>query len=129
MSQKTPHRKDLRKLLSKLDELSPVEVDLALEKLLSIKANLRAPALGLEETALLQQINAGMSEEEREELDHLIDKREAEELQEDELPRLISLTEKMERLNVERMQLLADLSAIRNVSIRELMEELQILAA
>ncbi|MEM6804997.1 MAG: hypothetical protein AAF696_26610 [Bacteroidota bacterium] len=129
MSQKTPHRKTLKKLLSKMDELSPVEVDLALEKLLSIKANLRAPALGVEETALLQQINAGMSEEEREELDDLIGKREAEELKEGELERLIELTEIMENLNVERMQLLADLSAIRNVSIRELMKELQILAA
>ena len=129
MSQKPPHKKSLGKLFEKFEELSPNEVEIALEKLLSIRASQKAPALGKQETALLQQINDGLSQEELEELGKLIAKREAEEISESELHRLILLTEKMERLNVERMQLIAELSSIRNMSIRDLIKELDIRAA
>lgn len=129
MSQKPPHKKSLGKLFEKFEELSPNEVEIALERLLSIRASQKAPALGKQETALLQQINDGLSQEELEELKVLIAKREAEEISETELPRLILLTEKMERLNVERMQLIAELSSIRNMSIRDLIKELDIRAA
>ena len=129
MSQKPPHKKSLGKLFEKFEELSPNEVEIALERLLSIRASQKAPALGKQETALLQQINDGLSQEELEELKVLIAKREAEEISETELHRLILLTEKMERLNVERMQLIAELSSIRNMSIRDLIKELDIRAA
>ncbi|MEM8888396.1 MAG: hypothetical protein AAGD28_10485 [Bacteroidota bacterium] len=129
MSHKPPHKKSLGKLFEKFEELSPNEVEIALERLLSIRASQKAPALGKQETALLQQINDGLSQEELEELNVLIAKREAEEISEPELHRLILLTEKMERLNVERMQLIAELSSIRNVSIRDLIKELDIRAA
>lgn len=129
MSQKPPHKKSLGKLFEKFEELSPNEVEIALEKLLSIRASQRAPALGKKETALLQQINDGLSQEELEELSQLIARREAEEISDPELQRLIHLTEKMEQLNVERMQLIAELSSIRNVSIRDLIKELDIRAA
>ena len=129
MSQKPPHKKSLGKLFEKFEELSPNEVEIALERLLSIRASQKAPALGKQETALLQQINDGLSQKELEELKVLIGKREAEEISEPELHRLILLTEKMERLNVERMQLIAELSSIRNVSIRDLIKELDIRAA
>ena len=129
MSQKPPHKKSLGKLFEKFEELSPNEVEIALEKLLSIRASQKAPALGKQETALLQQINDGLSQKELEELKVLIGKREAEEISEPELHRLIFLTEKMERLNVERMQLIAELSSIRNMSIRDLIKELDIRAA
>ena len=129
MSQKPPHKKSLGKLFEKFEELSPNEVEIALEKLLSIRASQKAPALGKQETALLQQINDGLSQEELEELGKLIAKREAEEISESELHQLILLTEKMERLNVERMQLIAELSSIRNMSIRDLIKELDIRAA
>jgi len=129
MSHKPPHKKSLGKLFEKFEELSPNEVEIVLERLLSIRASQKAPALGQEETALLQQINDGLSQEELEELRVLIGKREAEEISEPELNRLIILTDKMERLNVERMQLIAELSSIRNVSIRDLIKELDIRAA
>ncbi|MDW3649004.1 MAG: hypothetical protein R8P61_18180 [Bacteroidia bacterium] len=129
MSQKPPHKKSLGKLFEKFEELSPNEVEIALEKLLSIRASQRAPALGKKETALLQQINDGLTQEELEELSQLIARREAEEISDPELQRLIHLTEKMEQLNVERMQLIAELSSIRNVSIRDLIKELDIRAA
>ena len=129
MSQKPPHKKSLGKLFEKFEELSPNEVEIALERLLSIRASQKAPALGKQETALLQQINDGLSQKELEELKVLIGKREAEEISEPELHRLILLTEKMERLNVERMQLIAELSSIRNMSIRDLIKELDIRAA
>lgn len=129
MSHKPPRKKSLGKLFEKFEELSPNEVEIVLERLLSIRASQKAPALGREETALLQQINDGLSQEELEELKILIGKREAEEISETELGRLILLTEKMEQLNVERMQLIAELSSIRNMSIRDLIKELDIRAA
>ncbi|MEL6250373.1 MAG: hypothetical protein AAFR87_00065 [Bacteroidota bacterium] len=129
MSHKPPHKKSLGKLFKKFEELSPTEVDIVLEKLLSIRASQKAPALGRQETALMQQINDGLSEEELEELEALIARRDAEEISEIELQRLIQLTEKMEQLNVERMELIVELSSIRNMSIRDLMKELDIRAA
>jgi len=129
MSQKSPHKKSLGKLLDKVEELSPIEVEMVFQKLLNLRASRIAPALDAKQSALLQKINAGLSEKELREMDRLIEKRADESLTEKEYQRIVFLTTKLEKLNVQRMELLVELSSLRKVSVRELMRQLDIQAA
>lgn len=129
MAQKSPHKKSLGKLLDTVEELSPVEVEMVFQKLLNLRASRIAPALDAKQSALLQKINAGLSEKELREMDRLIEKRADESLTEKEYQRIVFLTTKLEKLNVQRMELLVELSSLRKVSVRELMRQLDIQAA
>lgn len=129
MAHKDPHSKSLDKLLARVEELSPMEVELVFRRLLNIRAKNMAPALGEVESALLQEINSGFSDEDQKEFEILLEKRDMEALTDAEYERMIMLTNEMERLNVRRMELIAQLSTLRNVSVRELMQQLNIMAA
>ncbi len=64
----------------------------------------------------------------REPFNELIEKRRNENISENELDELNALTVKGEELNVKRLKYLAEIAAIRNKSLREVMMELEIFA-
>ena len=79
-----------------------------------------------DETELLLKINQGLPPSDVARMKELIAKREASIISRDELQELILLTDKAERLNVERMRFLTQLAALRNVTLDELMKQLGI---
>ncbi|MBD2112005.1 MULTISPECIES: hypothetical protein [Cyanophyceae] len=78
------------------------------------------------ETDLIQHINLGLSGEMWDEYYALIDKRQAESLTADEHHRLIEISDQIEALNVERIQALVQLAALRQQSLENVMDDLGI---
>ncbi|MGB3311165.1 MAG: hypothetical protein WBG32_06060 [Nodosilinea sp.] len=85
-----------------------------------------ATHLPAKEADLLQRINLGLSAEMWDEYYALIDKRQAETLTVDEHHRLIEISDQIEALNVGRIQALAQLAALRQQSLEEVMGDLGI---
>ncbi|HRI61910.1 MAG TPA: hypothetical protein PK228_19360 [Saprospiraceae bacterium] len=79
------------------------------------------------ENKLLQKINStGFSDDFWVEYKMLIQKRQREAIEKEELARLIKMSDRLEKANVQRMKYLIELSRLRNVSVRELMHQLGI---
>jgi len=75
---------------------------------------------------LLQQINIGFSAQTWEEYHALIAKRHAETLTPEEHKQLIQMSDRLEQLNVARIQALIQLATFRNQPLTELMQTLGI---
>lgn len=84
------------------------------------------PRLPDTEAALLQEINRGLSAESWQRYSMLKEKRRAETLTPEEQAELISFSDQMEELNVQRMERLIQLARLRNTSVDALMDELGI---
>jgi len=91
-----------------------------------LQQNLRQDKLPKIESELLQQIDRSFSKIDWQRYDKLIEKRQNETLTPDEQNELISLSDCIESLNVDRIQNLAKLALIRKITINDLMIELGI---
>lgn len=80
------------------------------------------------ETALLQQINLGLSQATWQQYHELVKKRRAETLTPAEQKQLIEITDKLEMGNARRMFALVKLAQYRQVSLEALMDDLGISA-
>lgn len=78
------------------------------------------------EADLLQQINIGFSAQTWEQYHTLIAKRHAETLCPEEHEQLIQLSDRLEKLNVDRIQALIQLATLRNQPLTDLMQTLGI---
>lgn len=80
----------------------------------------------LSDSALLQRINAGMTESFWSRYDDLSHKREAETLSEEERAELIGLTDRLEEQSAERLIWLSELTTRRGISPGDLLDTLGI---
>ncbi len=78
------------------------------------------------EAELIQQINIGLSPSEWEQYHALIAKRQAETLTQHEHQQLIATSDRLEKLNVQRVQALIKLAELRHQTLPELMKSLGI---
>jgi len=78
------------------------------------------------ETELLQKINRGFPASVWQPYKQLIAKRNDETLAEDEYQQLITLSDQLEEMNVERMGYLIELSQLRKQPLRKVMDDLGI---
>jgi hypothetical protein len=85
-----------------------------------------APCLPEQESALLKAISEGLSAEEMDRYRQLIQKRQQEEIADDELRVLKDLTQRMEALQVRRLEDLVRLAQLRGVALSDLMIQLGI---
>lgn len=81
-------------------------------------------ALSAEETQLFDTINKGFAPEFWDHLKTLNEKRRNAALSESELQELISMTDQMELVNLQRMKALVELAEFRGADIDDLMEQL-----
>ncbi len=95
------------------------------ERLLRDQKN-EIPCLSESESELLQKINLGLSVEMWQRYRVLIEKRRDEKLTPDEQNELIQISDQLEELNASRMEHLIKLAQIRNLSLRDLMQQLGI---
>lgn len=76
---------------------------------------------------LIKKVNeAALSEDEHKRFYELVEKRRDENISENELQELVALTEKSEGLNVKRLKYLVEIAQMRNKSLREVMNELEV---
>lgn len=111
-------------LLSAARQLPRQEFDRFVGQVLRLRAERIAPVLPAAESELLQKINQGLPQVMQERLNELIQKRRAETINSKELRELKKLTDKIEKLDAERLELLSKLAALRNVPLRKLIKQL-----
>ena len=93
---------------------------------LKLRAKKLAPSLSDIETQLLETINKEIPKSLTKRFDELDKKRKAETLNSLEHEELIKLVKEIESINVGRMQALAELAGIRQISLGDLMKQLEI---
>ncbi len=86
------------------------------------------PTLGADQSRLLAEINRGLSEAEWNRYHQLIDKRRAERLNDEERNELTATANRVEQLNVRRVECLAELARLRETTLPKLMEQLGIVS-
>jgi hypothetical protein len=97
------------------------------EKIMQLKAQRQAEFIPTAEADLLAKINRSLSVEVLERYQVLQTKRSEEVLTEREFQELSDIIEQKELLNAERLKYLGELAIIRKKSLREVMQELDLL--
>jgi hypothetical protein len=97
------------------------------EKIMQLKAQRQAEFIPTAEADLLAKINRSLSVEVLERYQVLQTKRSEEVLTEREFQELSGIVEQKELLNAERLKYLGELAIIRKKSLREVMQELDLL--
>jgi hypothetical protein len=111
-------------LLEAVLQLPERELEQFVAKAISIKARERSQALTEREAELLLEINQGLPRATQRRLNQLIEKRRAETISAKELRELKTLTDQIEEADVNRLELLIELSHLRNVPLRKLIKQL-----
>ena len=113
-------------LLSAVEGLNEPDLESLVNRALFLRARLRSSVLSSEETALLREINQGIPQVLNERYQVLLEKRDAEILNEVEYGELLVIGEQIEAIGVKRIEALAKLSTIRQVPLLTLMDSLGI---
>lgn len=113
-------------LLDSVAQLDTTDLEQFADRVIAIRAKRRAPSLTNRETNLLQQINEAVPAVIQSRFDDLVQQREAGSLTREEHQELLQLVDVVEQIDAHRMEALAELAQLRNVSLREVMKQLGI---
>ncbi len=116
----------LDELLNGVAQLDTRELEHFVSQVLFLRARRMAPSLAKEEAGLLEIVNQGLSPTFQQRYDELTAKRRAESLTPEEHRELLELIDRVERGDAERVRALTGLAQLRNVTVKELMDELGI---
>jgi len=114
------------KLLEAVGQFSLSELEDFVAEVITLRAKRQAPSLSRRESELLTKINQHLTAELQDRFDELVIKRQEEILTTVEHAELLTLTEQVERIDVERIEALAQLAKLRGISVDELMDQLGI---
>jgi hypothetical protein len=113
-------------LILAANQLNETDLDQFLQKIVTLRARRKAPVIPEAEALLLQKINQGISPDLATQYQSLREKREAEMLTENEHEVLIQISKMIENLGTQRLESLAKLAQIRQMSLLDLMDSLGI---
>ncbi|MBE9074654.1 STAS/SEC14 domain-containing protein [Microcystis sp. LEGE 08355] len=113
-------------LLEAVEQLSLSELEGFFQDIIALKAKHHAPSLSKDETELLLKINQGLSQDNQGRYQLLINKRNEENLTEQEYQELLELSDQMEIHQTQRLEYLAQLARLRQISLTDLMTQLSI---
>jgi hypothetical protein len=116
----------LLSIFQTLSSLSLSELDLVMKKVIGIRKQKLPGVLSPAEADLLKKINIPPPYEIQQRYDYLIDLRKKEKLNEAQYQELLELTTFTENLNVKRLEYLVQLAKLRNVSLDDLIEQLEL---
>lgn len=111
-------------LLKAVAQLPSEELAAFVRQVMVLQAQRETPQLSPQESALLLQINQGLTASEQTRYAELITKREAETLSEPEYSELLALGEKAEAIQAKRLEALAELAKLRSIPLTELVQTL-----
>lgn len=113
-------------LIKAANQLNEADLNQLLHQIVVLRARRKTPILPEEEAQLLLRINQGIPSYLRSCYQALREKRDAETLDDKEYESLIQLSNQIEQIGAQRLQALAKLAQIRQVSLLDLMETLGI---
>lgn len=111
-------------LLTAVEALPRAEAEKFYRQLISMRSRRRSADLSAKEAALLTKINRGFSNSWWDNYHQLVAKRQQEALTNEEQRTLLRLTDQLEKREAQRLQVLADLAALRRQSLRKVMKDL-----
>lgn len=114
-----------QQLLHAVEQLPAQQLTQFTSQVVRIRAKRLLPSLSLDESQLIKAINQTLPAHTQQKYEELIQKRRAEILTEAEYEMLLQLTAKSEKLQVARVQAIADLAKLRNITVSELMRSPQ----
>lgn len=110
-------------LLQAIQQLDKTEFAGLVTEILSLRAQRAAPILLADETALLQRVNQHLTDADQRRRAQLLENLAAETLTAEEHTELIRLNDEAERLSAQRLEALVQLAALRQVSLRQVMQD------
>jgi hypothetical protein len=113
-------------LIKAANQLNEIDLDQLLHQVVFLRARRKTQVLPEEETQLLLQINQGIPPDLRTSYQALRVKRGTETLNAQEYETLIQLSNQIEQIGTQRLEALAKLAQLRQVSLLDLMETLGI---
>ncbi len=113
-------------LFKEAERLDNRSLDSFIENILLLRLQRRTSDKQKEEADLLKKINKSLSIKEIDRFNDLREKQYQDDITEQEHAELGILIEKIEKLNVTRLKYLISLAQLRNISVRELMNQLGI---
>ncbi len=113
-------------LLRAVGQLNQSDLEQFVSQVIALRAKRQAPSLPRVESELLLKINEEVPSDIQTRYNELIAKRQAETLTPDEYKELLQLTQQVEKLEVRRVEYLAELARLRRTSLTALMEKLGI---
>jgi hypothetical protein len=115
-----------KELLEAVEQFSPAELEQFISQVIALQTKRRAPTLSKAETELLLKINQGLSPDEQDRYDELVGKLRGGTLADNEHTELITLTDRIEGLTLQRVECLVELAGIRGTTLDTLIEDLDI---
>jgi hypothetical protein len=116
----------LDELIKAAHQLSETDLEQLLHQVVVLRARRKTQVLPEEEAQLLLKINQGVPADVRARYESLRQKREAETLTDAEYNALIQLSNQIEKIGAQRLEALASLAQLRQVSLLDLMATLGI---
>lgn len=116
----------LDELLNAANQLNEADLETLINRMLLLRARRKVPILPAEEASLLTQINQGIPPDLHQHYCSLTQKRDTETLTDKEYEELLELSDRIELLNAQRIEALAKLADLRQVSLQQLMDDLGI---
>ena len=116
----------LNNIYNSLLNLNLIELDRVMQEVLILRRRKMPSVLTHNETELLRKINSGAPQVIQKRYNFLVKKRNKEELNEVEYEELLELTAYIENFDVKRLEYLLELAKLRNLSIDEIIEQLQL---
>jgi hypothetical protein len=116
----------LDELIKAANQLDEPDLEQLLHQVVVLRARRKAQVLPEEEAQLFLKINQGVPAALRARYQILRQKREAETLTDTEYDTLIQLSNQIEQIGAQRLEALASLAQLRQVSLPEIMETLGI---
>jgi hypothetical protein len=114
------------KLLQATANLSPLELDSFVSQAIVLRAKRQAPNVSHNEAELLLKINQGLAPRLQKRFDELAEKLRAESITSGEREEFLRLTNRIEKQDAKRIELLGKLAAIRQKTLDVIIKELGI---
>ena len=114
-------------LVANAARLVPQDLEYVVQKLVALRASRQVAGLNDAESVLMEKINRSLPAAQLQHLQYLDERRRDEMLTATEHTELLTLIIEMEKFNVERVQYLTTLAQLRNVTVRELIQQLGLL--
>ena len=111
-------------LFQEVERLDNRSLDTFIDNILSLRLQRKTSDKQKEEVDLLQKINKSLSIKEIDRFNALREKQYEDDITEQEYAELLVLVNKIEKLNVKRLKYLISLAQLRNVTVREVMNQL-----
>jgi hypothetical protein len=116
----------LTRIFQTLSSLSLSDLDLVMKQVIGLRRQKLPGVLSQVEADLMKKINKTPPPEIQLRYDYLMNLRQSEEIKEAEYQELLELTSFTENLNVKRLEFLMQLAKLRNVSLDDLIEQLEL---